>query len=484
MIAQVSAIIPESTSVCICCGDLGARVLQDGRPVGKLFRGVRSSLLRCPGCDHLYLHPLPDDDLLTLFYQEVYRHHCSVDEDYDQEFWYQKSHIEVVQAAADRFLGKTSAYRLHDLACGYGGLVHLLAQQGVNSSGNDFGEDMILRARERGNTRIFEGTFEQYLATRPEPFDMVTAFHCLEHFKDPRDELRRIRGRLSTAGVCLIRVPNGQYYPSERLSFHSNDWVSFPMHLQYFTPRSISAILEQVGLKALSVRCTDWETDRELLFASLGLDEHRLAAPQALLEALRRNLLLRELDVVCCRDDAAEVAEFERSAFRNPNVALDCANRPIVQIADFSHRQGDFGLSYAFGREPFQADGLMETAILDGYQVWKGRHPHCLIGRNFISPDQDIPLIQWRAPHSGYVKVRVQMAPMHAQCEGMQLMLGRDGQMVAQRDDIRPGSPTSTEVLIKVNGDTLLTIAFPPLHSSAFCFTLLGLAFDFVDVVT
>jgi 2-polyprenyl-3-methyl-5-hydroxy-6-metoxy-1,4-benzoquinol methylase len=91
-------------------------------------------------------------------------------------------------------------------------------------------------------------------------FDAVTAWHCLEHMRDPFAAIREIGCLLKPGGVLLIAVPNRHNVPMAWL-YRCVKGRPYPLfslstkeiHLFHFTPSSLRQALQQAGFQVLRV---------------------------------------------------------------------------------------------------------------------------------------------------------------------------------------------------------------------------------------
>ena len=72
--------------------------------------------------------------------------------------------------------------------------------------------------------------------------------HVLEHSLRPLDWLAHAAKLLSPDGILAIAIPNfGGIY---RFLGERDPWIIPPVHLQFFTPRSLRRALESSGLRS------------------------------------------------------------------------------------------------------------------------------------------------------------------------------------------------------------------------------------------
>ncbi len=77
-------------------------------------------------------------------------------------------------------------------------------------------------------------------------FDVVCAFHLLEHLLSPDDSMAQISASLRPDGRLLVAVPNGG-----QADVLGTSWVGFRVdleHLQDFTPRSMAELMSRHDL--------------------------------------------------------------------------------------------------------------------------------------------------------------------------------------------------------------------------------------------
>lgn len=92
-----------------------------------------------------------------------------------------------------------------------------------------------------------EGVFEQ--SDLPDAtFDVITAFHTLEHFPAPARAVERMAGVIKPGGIALIEVPNFAGYVRQLPHY-----AVFHQHQSYFNAASLDALMQRYGF-ALEAR--------------------------------------------------------------------------------------------------------------------------------------------------------------------------------------------------------------------------------------
>lgn len=83
-------------------------------------------------------------------------------------------------------------------------------------------------------------------------FDVVTAWHYLEHVYDPITELAEMRRVVKPGGVVMVETPT----PSLAYRVFGPRWMYLmpPTHLYHYRPATLVSMFEQAGLQVVAVR--------------------------------------------------------------------------------------------------------------------------------------------------------------------------------------------------------------------------------------
>jgi SAM-dependent methyltransferase len=206
-------------------------------------------LVRCVDCSMVFVNPQPTAEALIAGYNdqggadnviggpgnklEFYRQWFS---ERDQQRW--RDHLRCMA----EFAGGRG--RLLEYGCGPAFVGQLAADDGWQVEAIDVGEWIRGLAPER--------TFPLHVGTLREQdwqdgrFDAVYAQDVLEHLQNPLDELEELARLLRPGGVLYFHVPN---YASLTIRLGVSRFAyNEPLgHLNYFTPLTLSRILQKVG---------------------------------------------------------------------------------------------------------------------------------------------------------------------------------------------------------------------------------------------
>jgi SAM-dependent methyltransferase len=138
--------------------------------------------------------------------------------------------------------------RYLDVGCGSGGSLGVAKALGWKVSGIEMDKAAAAKAL-RFTEKIHVGDILSALFPGG-GFDLVTAFHVLEHVPDPIAVVRRMLDWLAPDGQLIIEVPNAGGLGA---SLFGKAWsgLELPRHLAQFTPQSLASAVERAGGKML-----------------------------------------------------------------------------------------------------------------------------------------------------------------------------------------------------------------------------------------
>ena len=166
----------------------------------------------------------------------------------------------------------------------------------------------------------------------PGQFDCIVSSEVIEHVAEPRPFAKLLSRLLAPDGVLLITTPNGEVIRGGAAS--EQDWydgLSPGQHLNLFSPRALTELLEDCGLHDVRQLETGGSSGRKHIYALAARRRGRLEAP----------------DLVAARRDAPAIAmayleglvrERERTSLDDPTYrgALSRLEQDAINRGDYA----------------------------------------------------------------------------------------------------------------------------------------------------
>jgi SAM-dependent methyltransferase len=197
----------------------------------------------CSDCGLLFVWPQPSQEVLDAYYAPDGGWHSSratrrLGTDLSKTG--AEGAIETILPALDRFLSATrpvSGARVFDFGCGAGAWLDSLQDRGWDTYGLEPSTDAAFQRHKR------------LLAVPSEPqFDLVIAYHVLEHLPRPLEVLRKLADVLVSGAHLLVSVPR-----LDTLAVHRQvDYCLHPRHhIVGFTEVCLRGLLARAGLEVV-----------------------------------------------------------------------------------------------------------------------------------------------------------------------------------------------------------------------------------------
>lgn len=240
--------------LCILCGHTGA-------PAETLSRDFRDEdsgryqIVRCGACGHAQVTPLPSVEEEAAYYvRDMQPRALWKDGDY-YEILRERANVETARRLAwlASCLTPDTAGPVLDVGSGYGFFVDALVKAGYDAHGLEVSDHRIELACKKMAGTFHQGEaddgFAQENAGR---FSAVTAFHVVEHLRDPVAYLSRLMRLIAPNGRVLVEVPNlDDAMIGQIPEYALHQWQI--CHLNYFDGPHLKAALEKAGAKHFTV---------------------------------------------------------------------------------------------------------------------------------------------------------------------------------------------------------------------------------------
>jgi SAM-dependent methyltransferase len=215
----------------------------DGRSVPETRFGP-APLLHCETCGFTYLRSAPDPDLYGDDYFAAY-----AGGDY---LAHERQRRHESRVRLDLLARATPpSARLLEVGSAAGFFLDEARQRGYEGVGIEPNAAMAAHARDVLGLDVEVGVLGE-VPLAPGTFDVVCAFHVVEHLEAPRDALRAMHAALRPGGHLLVEVPNAQSAAARR---QGAAWqpLDLPYHVGHHGPRSLRTLLAGAGFEVLRV---------------------------------------------------------------------------------------------------------------------------------------------------------------------------------------------------------------------------------------
>ena len=136
-----------------------------------------------------------------------------------------------------------------DIGSGRGYMLYYLKKYYgyVRTAGTQISKNAFEFSRHKLGLEIYDKDLLD-LSVDDASFDIVTMWHVLEHVAHPEKYIEKISHILKDNGKIIVEVPN---YNSWTRALTNRYWLGFDLdhHVTFFTPSSLSGLLEKYGFK-------------------------------------------------------------------------------------------------------------------------------------------------------------------------------------------------------------------------------------------
>jgi 2-polyprenyl-3-methyl-5-hydroxy-6-metoxy-1,4-benzoquinol methylase len=212
-------------------------------------------IIDCVVCGFKHIDPLPTSEELAAFYKNEF---YSVDKakvisrQHEDEEW-------LFQQYGDRYdtfqtlLADDSRRTIFDIGSGPGFFLKYGLQRGWKTLGIEPSVLACENAKALG-VDVINACFSKETTKGLGQFDVIHASFVLEHIPDPIGFVKLMYELLADGGILCLTVPN-DFNPFQQalvsVDGYAPWWVMPKHHLNYFTPDSLSLLMERNGLSVV-----------------------------------------------------------------------------------------------------------------------------------------------------------------------------------------------------------------------------------------
>ncbi len=213
------------------------------------------TIVRCNQCRLVFLNPRPvASDLASIYDTESYYGGTAEFENVVvgyADYLALRDHLHFVVNELMRPLkGLTPGVSL-DIGCSMGLVMHELRQHGWTPHGVDVSSYATEYARNELGLNAFTGTIDQ-VDLPPESVDLATMLLTIEHIPDPKSALRSVRQLLKPGGVLIVATHDVEGVWPKLVGPRWRHY-NMPEHIYYFSRRTLTQMLSEVGFHTFKV---------------------------------------------------------------------------------------------------------------------------------------------------------------------------------------------------------------------------------------
>lgn len=200
-------------------------------------------VVKCSKCGLIYVCPRLNQEIVVGAYED------SADELYVSQG---QARIRTFDKCA-RFVAKyvKPEGRLLDVGAAGGFFLKSAAKLGWRVEGVEPSRWLADWGNKNLGVTIHQGTLDR-MKFDPATFDVITMWDSIEHMEDPLQGLKDAGRFMKTGGLLVINTPDiGSIWA--RLS-GQNWWFLLSHHLYYFTPKTMTAMLNKAGFDVVAIR--------------------------------------------------------------------------------------------------------------------------------------------------------------------------------------------------------------------------------------
>ena len=156
----------------------------------------------------------------------------------------------------NRYMDRIGTYlnerRILDVGAGVGTFLAVAKERGWETVGVEISEFAARYAREHFGVEVLQGTVSA-VNLPDEGFDAVTMWDCIEHLRDPREELAHAWRLLRPGGFLFAATMNMDSFDAKLLRENWTDIIRPPFHTYYFSVRTLRELLERAQFEVAEV---------------------------------------------------------------------------------------------------------------------------------------------------------------------------------------------------------------------------------------
>ena len=206
------------------------------------------ALVKCTKCSLILTNPRPKEESIGQYYEsdEYISHTDSANT--LTNFLYKIVRSYTLRKKATLIKRKNKGIgKVLDYGCGTGDFLMKCKKDGWEVEGVEPDDKARKLAQQKSDIPLHSN-----LATLDENFDIITAWHVVEHISDLANTIKSLKKKLKDGGYFIIALPNHQSLDAQ---IYKENWAAYdvPRHLYHFDRSSMKHFAKRFKLKVKDV---------------------------------------------------------------------------------------------------------------------------------------------------------------------------------------------------------------------------------------
>ena len=205
---------------------------------------------RCKNCGLIFLNNIPSDNILESLYDDNFFKDGQKSPKEGIKLEYNPTYLNAQKRLEDIRKYGWEKGMLLDIGCGTGIFIKA-ASKYYNCIGLDISKDAIEFAVQSLGVEAISGSILD-IDFKDQLFDIITMWDVIEHVSDPNEYMRAISRMIHPGGLLAITTGDIE---SIMFKIQNKNWHLLipPIHLFYFSPKTITFLLEKHGFKVIKI---------------------------------------------------------------------------------------------------------------------------------------------------------------------------------------------------------------------------------------